>query len=1317
MAQEVMDIFVSLGINMDNFNAGIQKINRQLKLVESEFQAAAARLSDFGKTSDSLRLQVDTLTQKIDLQRQKVAAYEQAIQKTQAEIEKHGQNLAKVKQRLDEARAQYEAVAASMGKNSDEAKALDEQVQKLEKEYKAKIQTLQSDDKALDNNRIKLNNARKELAQLENELHRATQELNGNVVGLKRAADAAQSTGSVFAHLGDMVKASLVFTGVYGGINAVADSFKRAAAAGIDFDAQMQQAQIGFTTLLGSAQEAQKMLQDLADFAQSTPFELTGVEEAAKQMLAMGFTAKEILPDMKAIGDAAAALGLQTDGIQRITLALGQLKTHGVVDAQDMLQLTEAGIPAWDILAKAIGKTVPELQKLVSQGVVPADKAVQALIQGMEQRFPNMLQKMNNSFVSQMGNLKDGLNRTLGEAMKPVFDWLTNTALPALNNRVNEFRQTLEQTGSLKEAFATIIPPEVVDTVSAVANGVKVIINLMIQLRPLLISVAAGWAAWKTASFILDGLVTVIPKVIAGIRSMTAAMTAFDAVMAANPLGAIATMLGVGAGAMLLFRQVSDTSLDDVRQHADATAKSIAQINDEIKQQTQDAQTNLSTLTNNINQLQQLKQRYEELSKTLATAKSGTDAYKQAQAQLIDIKRQLIDIVGKEAANQILSSKNVVKAFNDEIKAMLQAQLTELTAANNRLKAEQNLTNGIITETNKRIQAMQNEIDAFQKTQDIFATDNYLNGANADASLYAIDNYVNGVESAASRLNNDTTALADAQERLWQRMLPYQNWLRQNTKGPLDNAIAQTQAMLEALKKNNNAMFGTGSSSFSLLPSSSSGRSASASAKKAAQDLVQAFIDGIQSKLTPFKQTIDQLQAQLQFWKDSGNAKAVKQTTDQLIAAYKREMDAVQKAMASVNAEIKKLDPKKHAADIAKLKDEYSQLKVEWWQDRDAIVQLNNELKQQSIQAAQAAADAWKTASDAQLDAIQTALNNEMQAIQAAHQKALAEFDAQTQALEAAIDAQIAALQQAQTQDERANQQQQWDKQMADLQHQLAVANMMGDQRTVRQVQDQIDQLNQQISQQKADWARQDQIQALEQQKQQLEQQRALQRQALDQEWQDREAAFQRQMEQTLQHFQALQAALVQAIQDRKLTRDQAEAAWQKAIKDNGDKEVQLYIANQQKAQKELDKWVNKYVDIGKNYGKSLGQGLVDGLNASLSAVKAAAAQLADVAASAIGIGKTAIATATATIKVPKMATGGILTGPTLALAGEAGPEAVIPLNDSTMSRLASAIVAQMRSGGGQGQQPINIYIGDDLVASYVWDYGLQRIQERQRKG
>lgn len=98
--------------------------------------------------------------------------------------------------------------------------------------------------------------------------------------------------------------------------------------------------EVSFTTMLGSAEAANDMMGQLADFAAHTPFELSGLQTATRQLLAYGFTAEDIIPMLTNVGDATAALGTGQAGIEAVTRALGQMQTRGKVSAEEMLQLT-----------------------------------------------------------------------------------------------------------------------------------------------------------------------------------------------------------------------------------------------------------------------------------------------------------------------------------------------------------------------------------------------------------------------------------------------------------------------------------------------------------------------------------------------------------------------------------------------------------------------------------------------------------------------------------------------------------------------------------------------------------------------------------------------------------------------------------------------------------------------------------------------------------------------------------------------------------------------------------------------------------------
>ncbi|WP_221469359.1 tape measure protein [Cohnella nanjingensis] len=222
------------------------------------------------------------------------------------------------------------------------------------------------------------------------------------------------------------------------GMLGMAGGIAGGVVAPTNLSGQMEQARIAFETMLGSATKARRLLDDLQDFANHTPFEFPELRDSSKRLLAFGFTAEKIIPMMTGIGNAASGLGLGSEGIGRITLALGQMKAKAKVSADEMLQLTEAGIPAWDILAKRMGISTAQTMKLAEKGLIPATQAIEALIDGMNQRFPNMMDKQSKSLFGLLSNIKDTFNSKIlmrwGDgirtAIQPRFqklsDWIDN---------------------------------------------------------------------------------------------------------------------------------------------------------------------------------------------------------------------------------------------------------------------------------------------------------------------------------------------------------------------------------------------------------------------------------------------------------------------------------------------------------------------------------------------------------------------------------------------------------------------------------------------------------------------------------------------------------------------------------------------------------------------------------------------------------------------------------------------------------------------------------------------------------------------------
>lgn len=260
------------------------------------------------------------------------------------------------------------------------------------------------------------------------------------------------------------------FNGIKKGLMQVMDWVKWAAiwmiwAAGkaiVSLADNYEKAKNSFTTMLGSENEAQRMLSQLSDFAKKTPFELTDVRENAKQLLAMGISADKIIPTMKALGDVSAGLGVP---MQRLALNFGQVMTKGKLAGQELKDFTTAGVPLLEELSKNLGKSKTEIQNMVSKGQISAEMVAQAFETMTSEggRFADLMATQSWTLSGMRSNLSDSLAQ-LGEKIwlfllpwlkesvdriKRLFDSLDNEIeeeIEKLDGRVREMKKVADGT-------------------------------------------------------------------------------------------------------------------------------------------------------------------------------------------------------------------------------------------------------------------------------------------------------------------------------------------------------------------------------------------------------------------------------------------------------------------------------------------------------------------------------------------------------------------------------------------------------------------------------------------------------------------------------------------------------------------------------------------------------------------------------------------------------------------------------------------------------------------------------------------------------
>ena len=352
------------------------------------------------------------------------------------------------------------------------------------------FQQLNSDVKAMRKSLDSIDS--KNVRRVADDLETVSKQSKKATSGIKGFADKCNKmTGALSAIAA--VQLGSVFTGMAGGILNM-------GIASIQAAAQMRQYEIAFQTMLKSAEAGTQMLRDLQQFAAETPFDVPGVVSAGQQLMAFGFKAEEIIPMLTNLGDAASGLGLGTEGVSRLAYALGQMQTSGKLNAQDMMQLTSAGISAWDMLAQAAGKTVAEMKDLCSKGAIDSKAAVQTIVAGMNEQFGGMMAKTSDEVAGLLANIEE----TAGNTSAAVGKYLTEafnikSILKDVSDRLGEFQQKMqtatEQGKSMGDIIKECVPAPVIAAIGAFAAVLAVVSVAAVATLGAVLGLSAGIVA------------------------------------------------------------------------------------------------------------------------------------------------------------------------------------------------------------------------------------------------------------------------------------------------------------------------------------------------------------------------------------------------------------------------------------------------------------------------------------------------------------------------------------------------------------------------------------------------------------------------------------------------------------------------------------------------------------------------------------------------------------------------------------------------------------------------------------------------------
>ena len=494
-------------------------------------------------------------------------------------------------------------------------------------------------------------------AQLRRELDAVKKSIDGVNAGVNNTAKNVSSLGNV------LKGAAAAFGGI-----AIGQSIVQFGKDSIKAASDFQTLQISFTTFLKSQEKAKTVLADLQNFSAATPFTGEQVQNAGRALLAFGEDSKNLIPVLERIGDISAGTG---KNFNELAVIYGKARTQGTLFAEDINQLTEAGVPIIQEFAKNLGVGTENVKKLASEGKIgfkDLEKAFVTLTSNGGQ-FEGLTKTLGDSFAGRVSTLEDNfikISRSVGQSLLPIFETAVNGAIRAIEF-LGRLPKVIEQN---KGAFALL--------------GTAVSIYAGAQLRSFILSQLANKESLLSIARqrLLNGAVTlgfiqlrlktaaqvqgnIVQRAYAvGTEIATIAQQGFNTALKANPIGLIVSLLATAAAFMIDY---GDATEDAANATAEANKETETFI--DLKQ----AQSNIQEQTNAnmATEISKLDQLFKQLKLTTNGSKERKTIIDQINSTYGTTLKNLSD--EEKFVKQV---DNAYKALTNQIKLKAQAEAT-----------------------------------------------------------------------------------------------------------------------------------------------------------------------------------------------------------------------------------------------------------------------------------------------------------------------------------------------------------------------------------------------------------------------------------------------------------------------------------------------------------------------------------------------------------------------------------------------------------------------------------------------------------------
>lgn len=286
---------------------------------------------------------------------------------------------------------------------------------------------------------------------------------SGVAAGLRPGMVAIKSmgSGSGLGGLGSLLAGGGLLAGaaaLTGGLLALGAGAVAVGTGSIRAAAGVESLGVSFEVMLGSADKASSMLQQIRDFANTTPLDTSSLAESAKTLLQFGVAGESIMPTLKMIGDVSAG---DANKLQSLALVFGQVSSAGKLMGGDLLQLINAGFNPLKQISEATGIAYGDLRKKMEAGAISSDMVTSAFkLATMEGgRFNGMLEKQADTVTGKWSTLQDGfanLGTLIGDTLSPATKAFLDLSIEGVEFLVFEWKNLALAVGEVVKLLAAV---------------------------------------------------------------------------------------------------------------------------------------------------------------------------------------------------------------------------------------------------------------------------------------------------------------------------------------------------------------------------------------------------------------------------------------------------------------------------------------------------------------------------------------------------------------------------------------------------------------------------------------------------------------------------------------------------------------------------------------------------------------------------------------------------------------------------------------------------------------------------------------------